>query len=260
MWRQAQSYSVPTFSGVNERKFREDLSKLISSVTFFGSRPSDEDIGFTLENCFLASDDIKDKLGAWVRKQEADRHMNPSVKTNDLVNLAKSYVGLSIADPRWESSVLSFRKLQEKMVVKSTDEELHIVDQARIQKAQKPEGERILKFTNDNFKLLASGGAVALSGLGTPIPVRTGLPSLDELESLDSQKPPIQTTQDPMDDLIKKFENLNVFVNQWVSSFSVQQSAALSEIRSIASTLKEKTPARTSTQIKVENPPVPVRI
>ncbi|KAJ3199718.1 hypothetical protein HDU67_002603, partial [Dinochytrium kinnereticum] len=61
-----------------------------------------------------------------------------------------------------------------------------------------------------------------------------------------------------MDDLIKKFENLNVFVNQSVSSFSAQQSAALSEIRSIASTLKEKTPARTSTQIKVKNPPVPV--
>ncbi|KAJ3193981.1 hypothetical protein HDU67_004930, partial [Dinochytrium kinnereticum] len=60
-----------------------------------------------------------------------------------------------------------------------------------------------------------------------------------------------------MDDIIKKFENLN-FVNQSVSSFSAQQSAALSEIRSIASTLKEPTPARTSTQIKVKNPPVPV--
>ncbi|KAJ3193709.1 hypothetical protein HDU67_005015, partial [Dinochytrium kinnereticum] len=68
MWKQPQSYLVPTFLGVNERKFREDLSKLISNVTFFGSRPSDEDIiGFTLENCFPASDDIRVRVRVKVR-------------------------------------------------------------------------------------------------------------------------------------------------------------------------------------------------
>ncbi|KAJ3210494.1 hypothetical protein HDU67_005259 [Dinochytrium kinnereticum] len=214
--------TIPSFDGYNERKFRVDVARMVSRIRLSGTSPSDEAlVEFIIENCFLGSDHVKSLIKDWCTSLEALKtpitlagllsfikdtyhENNPTVTTESLLELARSYVDLPVTDASWEGIVSAFTTLREKMILRPLDSELvkwvfspmtetmrtGVIDwiqRTRIEDAQTKEMARLWKYTEEGLESIRLAGPSGLSGVslptqGTAVPTDTGPISLSELE------------------------------------------------------------------------------